>query len=88
MSLVRTTARLNETLVTAAQPFVSSRGELCAWVDVGDHGELGLYGSPESLRRMAAALVVAADAAEALPGESGMGRSSGTDDSAAAGVRS
>jgi hypothetical protein len=88
MSLVRTTARLNETPVTAAQPFVTSLGELCAWVDVGEYGELGLYGSPESLRRLAAALVIAADAAEPPHGESGMGRSSGSDDSAAAVVRS
>jgi hypothetical protein len=84
MGLVHTTARLNEKPVTVAQPFVTTLGELCAWVDVGECGELALYGSPESLRRLAAALVVAADAAEALRGEPGVGRSSGTHERAAA----
>ena len=56
---------LGDVPVVAAQPFITSAGERWAWVDVGEHHELSVYGSPDALRRLAAALVVAADAADA-----------------------
>jgi hypothetical protein len=70
MGLVHTTAHLHEAPVIEARPFITDAGEPCAWVDVGEHGELSVYGQPEALRRLAAALVVAADAAETLGDQS------------------
>jgi hypothetical protein len=35
-----------------------------ACVDVGEAGEVSLYGSPAAMRRLAAALIVAADVAD------------------------
>jgi hypothetical protein len=66
MGLVHTTARLREGPVVAARPFITSASERCACVDVGERGGLSLYGPPDALPRLAAALVVAADAADAL----------------------
>jgi hypothetical protein len=48
------------------QRFVSAAGEPVAWLNVGDAGELCVYGSPEAMRRLGAAAVGAADAAEEL----------------------
>jgi hypothetical protein len=71
MALMYTTARLVDVLVVEAQPFITSAGERWAWVDVGGHHELSVYGPPDALRRLAAALVVAADAADVLDVEAG-----------------
>jgi hypothetical protein len=71
MALVHRTARLHRLPVVAAHPFITSAGERWARVDVGEHGELSVYGPPDALRRLAAALVVAADAADVLDVEAG-----------------
>ena len=54
--------------VAALRPhrFVSAAGEPVAWLNVGDAGELCVYGSPAALRRLGEAAVEAADAADEL----------------------
>jgi hypothetical protein len=47
---------------------VGSRGP-CGWLDVGEDGALIVCGSPAALRRLAAAVLAAADAADELPDE-------------------
>jgi hypothetical protein len=71
MALVHRTARLHKLPVVAAHPFITSAGQRWAWVDVGEQGELSVYGPPDALRRLAAALVVAAHAADAADPEAG-----------------
>jgi hypothetical protein len=46
--------------------FVGRSGDPVGWLDVGAGGELGLYGSPDAVRRLAAGLLIAADAADGL----------------------
>jgi hypothetical protein len=66
--------------------FVSAAGEPVAWLNVGDAGELCVYGSPAALRRLGAAAVATAEAADELaPGHgrlrvvAGRGRDDGLD---------
>jgi hypothetical protein len=44
-------------------------GEPWAWLELGADAEVSLYGSPAAMRRLAAALLGAAAAAERLPSE-------------------
>jgi hypothetical protein len=46
--------------------FVSAAGEPVAWLNIGDAGELCVYGSPAAMRRLGEAAVDAADAADEL----------------------
>jgi hypothetical protein len=67
---VTATARMTVCVDDAAQlqphRFVSAAGEPVAWLNVGDAGELCVYGSPTAMRRLGEAAVGAADAAEEL----------------------
>jgi hypothetical protein len=47
-----------------ARPFCSVSGGSVAWLDLGDGGEVGVSGSPAAMRRLAAALLATATAAE------------------------
>jgi hypothetical protein len=38
-----------------------------AWLELGDGGEVGVSGSPAAMRRLAAAVIATAAAAEQLP---------------------
>jgi hypothetical protein len=49
------------------QPFVGASGKRVAWLELGDGGEVGLSGSPAAMRRLAAAVLTTAGAAEELP---------------------
>jgi hypothetical protein len=64
---VNTIARVTEDSRLRERVFVSDAGEPCAWLDVGEHGERGVYGAPAAMRRLAAAVVAAANAADLLP---------------------
>ena len=66
MPVPRTLARVGQESLTRQHAFVSRSADPVGWLDVGEDGELGVYGSPEALRRLAAALLVAADAADEL----------------------
>jgi len=66
MVTARTSARVGEGSRLRQQVFVSRSGDPVGWLDVGEDGELSVYGSPEALRRLAAALLLAADAADEL----------------------
>jgi hypothetical protein len=48
--------------------FVRQSGEPWAWLDLGEHREASLYGSPAAMRRLAGAVIEAAVAAERLIG--------------------
>jgi hypothetical protein len=51
------------------QSFLRESGEPWAWLYVGEHHEVSIYGPPAALRRLGAAVIAAADAAERLAGE-------------------
>jgi hypothetical protein len=57
---------VGEDAVLQRHRFVSAAGEPVAWLNVGDAGELCVYGSPEAMRRLGEAAVGAADAADEL----------------------
>jgi hypothetical protein len=46
---------------------VGASGKRVAWLELGDGGEVGVSGSPAAMRRMVAALLATAAAAEELP---------------------
>jgi hypothetical protein len=66
MSASRTTVRLTEDTPVSQRSLVGRSGEPVGWLEVGDRHELGLYGSPDAVRRLAGALLIAADAADVL----------------------
>jgi hypothetical protein len=51
------------------QSFVRETGEPLAWLYVGENAEVSLYGPPAGMRRLAAAVIAAADTAERLASE-------------------
>jgi len=60
--------------------FVSAAGEPVAWLNVGDAGELCVYGSQAAMRRLGKAAVDAADDADELaPGRGHLRVVSGRD---------
>jgi hypothetical protein len=65
MGLARTTVYVREDSRLGEHPFVRDSGEPCAWLEIGDH-EVGVWGSPPAMRRLAAAVSAAADAADQL----------------------
>jgi hypothetical protein len=52
MSMGRTAFRVAEDCVLREHPFMDRRGAPCAWLDVGEDSELGIYGSPAAMRRL------------------------------------
>ena len=60
------TVQVEPESVLADRSFLNTRGEPLAWLDVGDRGELALYGAPDALLRLAAGLIATADRAERL----------------------
>ena len=66
MARASVTVRVEPESVLADRSFVTTRGEPLAWLDVGDRGELAIYGAPDALLRLAAGLIAAADRAERL----------------------
>jgi hypothetical protein len=68
MRLAHTSLWLDEPPPTRDHSFISERGEGVACLRVGE-GDLTVYGVPDAFRRLAAALVVSADAAESLIGQ-------------------
>jgi hypothetical protein len=66
MPLARTTAGVDQDSLLRQHVFVGRSGDPVGWLDVGQGGELGVYGSPGALRRLAAALLIVADAADQL----------------------
>ena len=49
--------------------FVRESGEPWAWLYVGEDAEVSVYGVPAAMRRLGAAVIAAADAAELLASE-------------------
>ena len=48
--------------------YLDSEGNTCAWLHVGAHGELSIYGTLDAMRRLAEAALAAANGADAPPG--------------------
>ena len=65
MSTAKTTVWVTEETVLGRHAFASRSGEVRGTLEVGDHGELVVFGSPVALRRLAVAVRDAARAAEA-----------------------
>jgi hypothetical protein len=63
-AVARASVRVGEDSVLRQHVFVGRSGEPIGWLDVGEGADLGVYGSPGGLRRLAAALLIAADAAD------------------------
>jgi len=59
------TVRIETDSVLSDHSFVNREGESRVWLDIG-HGELGLYGAPDAVKRLAAALAAAAERSEQL----------------------
>jgi len=51
------------------QSFLRESGEPWAWLYVGDDAEVSVYGRPAAMRRLGAAVIAAADAADRLASE-------------------
>ena len=60
------TVQVEPESVLADRSFLTTRGDPLAWLDVGDRGELAVYGAPDALLRLAAGLIATADRAERL----------------------
>jgi hypothetical protein len=66
IAVARMTVCVGEDAPLRRHRFVSAAGEPVAWLNVGEAGELCVYGSPEAMRRLGEAVLAAADSAEAL----------------------
>ena len=66
MSAAYVSVYVREDAVLDAHPHVSGAGGPRAWVYVDEEQDVALWGSAPALRRLAAALVVAAEEADAL----------------------
>jgi hypothetical protein len=67
MGVARTTVRVTEQVELRPRPFIAESGDACAWLELGDGSEVGLYGPPAAMRRLGAAVIAAAAAADELP---------------------
>jgi hypothetical protein len=67
MRVARCSLWVREDSELREQSFVRECGEPWAWLDLGENREVAVYGSPAAMRRLAAAVIAAADAAEELP---------------------
>jgi hypothetical protein len=74
MAIASTSVRVGGSTPMRQHVFVGRSGDPVGWLNVGEDGELGVYGSPEALRRLAAALLLAADAADELDPADGAAR--------------
>jgi len=68
MRLARVTVAVKEDTVLRPEAWVDINREPVAWLEVGDT-EVGLFGSPAALRRLALDAVRAAEYAEELGGD-------------------
>lgn len=50
MGVARTTVRVTEQVELRPRPFIAESGEPCAWLELGDGSEIGVYGSPAAMR--------------------------------------
>jgi hypothetical protein len=66
MGDVRASAYVTEDVALDEHVVVRDSGEPVGWLYLGERGDLGLWGSPGALRRVAAALVLLAERAEGL----------------------
>jgi hypothetical protein len=66
IAVARMTVCVGEDAPLRGHRFVSAAGEPVAWLNVGEAGELCVYGSPEVMRRLGEAVLAAADEAEEL----------------------
>jgi hypothetical protein len=66
MAYARSTVRVNDDSALREHAFIRDSGAPCAWLDVGEDGALGVWGSPAAMRRLAAGVIAAADAAQGL----------------------
>jgi hypothetical protein len=67
MRIARCSVYVRDESELREQSFVRESGEPWAWLDLGEDREVALYGSPAAMRRLGAAVIGAADAAEQLP---------------------
>jgi hypothetical protein len=67
MRVARCSVWVREDSELCEQSFVRECGEPWAWLDVGEDREVSVYGSPAAMRRLAAAVIAAADVADGLP---------------------
>ena len=70
-ALARVTVFVGADIELRPRPFVQPSGERVAWLEVGDGSDVGLWGSPAALRRLAAAAIVTAAEADELAAPSG-----------------
>src|SRR3954447_22897049 len=66
MGAVRASMYVTDDVALDEHLVVRESGEPAAWLYLGERGDLGLWGSPGALRRVAAALVLVAERAEGL----------------------
>jgi hypothetical protein len=66
MGAVRASMYVPDDVALDEHLVVRESGEPAAWLYLGERGDLGLWGSPGALRRVAAALVLVAERAEGL----------------------
>jgi hypothetical protein len=66
MSAAYVSVRVAENTRHSAHLHVSGTGVLDAWLYIGEGNDVALWGSPAALRRLAAALVLAAEEADEL----------------------
>jgi hypothetical protein len=64
--MVRTTVDLRDAGRVHAAPFLSEDGQAVAWVELGSGHQAAVFGTPEDLRGLAAAAIVAAEQAEEM----------------------
>jgi hypothetical protein len=67
MRVARCSVWVREDSELREQSFVRECGEPWAWLDLGEDREVAVYGSPAAMRRLAAAVIAAADVADGLP---------------------
>jgi hypothetical protein len=67
MALARVSVFVDADTELRPRPFVGSSGGRVAWLELGDGGEASVWGSPAAMRRLTAALLAVAAAAEQLP---------------------
>jgi hypothetical protein len=64
MRVANVVVHVGDEVALARRAVVRGSGEPWAWLEVGDVGEVSVYGSPAALRRLASELVEAAVLAE------------------------
>jgi hypothetical protein len=67
MAIACVSVSVDRATLLRARPFRTAVGEPVAWLELGGRGELGVSGSPAAIRRLAAALLATAAAADELP---------------------